>query len=480
MPQISRIWRIAGQVPLQPEPIAEVAEQNGWPMGWAGLANGISCPRGRRHGEAHFIVSNEVKAALTLTAPLDITCTHEDGTQTWLGYYAIRTEAIAKDKARPPHWITLADRRWILERAAVNKRYNLRRSKTDYVPSSLNAGDPWTWAEILEDLWGMLPSAAGAFPALDVTPASLPENLVLDGKNVWRTINQILTSLGVVSILNPFAGTFSFAFATDTQPGLADLKTSNADRLLWQFVPQALPQANYPEKVVVTFHKIPGDNPDSDPFPAEPEVEEASLGESGIAGTEYPIVDLMFAYDDNSSERMVRTNELKEALKGLLKPMARPWGAVYSGIVDFVPGAELTDVSWTSEGSRGMETIARFVSVELDWLELVIGEATGGSFIEYTIDSMTTSSEPDYIGLKKATVTVRGGPGALVGETVSVYDHSGCIFDEAEMVGYTGWAFWGPFRTLDETKDCDVLTPSHWAACNRCCAPDSGTYRECE
>jgi len=102
-----------------------------------------------------------------------------------------------------------------------------------------------------------------------------------------------------------------------------------------------------------------------------------------------------------------------------------------------------------------------------------------GDIIEYTIDSMATSSEADYIGLEKATVTIRGGKPELIGTTVSVYDHSGCIFDAEDMEGYTGWAFLGQFRTLDELQDCDVLTPHHWAAFNRCCAPNSGTYREC-
>jgi hypothetical protein len=114
----------------------------------------------------------------------------------------------------------------------------------------------------------------------------------------------------------------------------------------------------------------------------------------------------------------------------------------------------------------------------VNWI-LLDGSKSGSDLIEYTINSMITSAEPDYVGLKKATVTVRGGPAMLVGASVSVYDHSGCIFNEPEMEDYTGWAFWGQFRTLDVTKDCEVLTPKHWAAVNRCCAPNSGTYREC-
>jgi hypothetical protein len=102
----------------------------------------------------------------------------------------------------------------------------------------------------------------------------------------------------------------------------------------------------------------------------------------------------------------------------------------------------------------------------------------GGDTIEYTIDSVTVSSEPDYIGLKKATVTVRGGRADLIGTTVSVYDHSGCIFDEEDMVGYTGWGAWGQAHSLDPLDEC-ALSPEHWFEINRCCAAGSGSYADC-
>ena len=135
---------------------------------------------------------------------------------------------------------------------------------------------------------------------------------------------------------------------------------------------------------------------------------------------------------------------------------------------------------WTVEPGGTLFIAAGLDDIEADVMRAFIASAASpGDIIEYTIDSMVTSSEADYIGLKKATVTIRGGKPELVGTTVSVYDHAGCIFDVEDMEGYTGWAFWAPFRTLDELQDCDVLTPHHWAAFNRCCAPNSGTYREC-
>jgi len=104
--------------------------------------------------------------------------------------------------------------------------------------------------------------------------------------------------------------------------------------------------------------------------------------------------------------------------------------------------------------------------------------------IEYTIDSLDDKISGPYTGLIAATATVRGvicGRGAaLINTQVEVIDHSGCIFDVAgEMVGYTGWAVSNmEYWSLDYTDAEGDMTPCHYAAFNRCCAPDSGTYRE--
>lgn len=117
--------------------------------------------------------------------------------------------------------------------------------------------------------------------------------------------------------------------------------------------------------------------------------------------------------------------------------------------------------------------------IETDVMRGFIVSTSSAQIIEYTITSVAASTEPDFNGLEKATVVVRGGPAGLIGTTVDVYDHSGCIFDEPDMAGYTGWGFWSQYRTLDGSKACEELTPFHWAAVNRCCDANSGTYRSC-
>lgn len=101
--------------------------------------------------------------------------------------------------------------------------------------------------------------------------------------------------------------------------------------------------------------------------------------------------------------------------------------------------------------------------------------------VEYVIDSLSEKESGPYTGLFAASATVKGvlcGLGAtLIETTIEVIDHSGCIFDEADMAGYTGWAVSNmEYLSLDSGASSGEMTPCHYAAINRCCAPDSGTY----
>jgi hypothetical protein len=109
------------------------------------------------------------------------------------------------------------------------------------------------------------------------------------------------------------------------------------------------------------------------------------------------------------------------------------------------------------------------------------GRKSTGGVIEYVIDSTSVKATGPYTGLTAAQVTIHGAPcgrSSLIGQSVEVIDHSGCIFDTTPLVGYTGWASEMVFWSLDSEDDCETVTPCHWAAINRCCAPNSGDYAE--
>ena len=131
---------------------------------------------------------------------------------------------------------------------------------------------------------------------------------------------------------------------------------------------------------------------------------------------------------------------------------------------------------WTIEQSDG----GRFVmagddDIDTDVARVFIGDgAGGGASIEYEIDSVSTASSGPYTGLKVASVTVKGAPcsrSSLIGTSVDVVDHSGCIFDltSGELAGVWGWASERVFPSLASGAPAGALTPCHWCADNRCC-----------
>jgi hypothetical protein len=138
---------------------------------------------------------------------------------------------------------------------------------------------------------------------------------------------------------------------------------------------------------------------------------------------------------------------------------------------------------WYIELGGDLITIVGDDDIEPDTVRGVIGASGGGGagVIEYKIVSTSTKSSGPYFGLKAASAIVHGAPcdrSELIGTTVEVIDHSNDLFDETSMVGYTGWAAEMVFLSLDAEAECDTMSPCHWAAINRVCAANTGTYAE--
>jgi hypothetical protein len=132
---------------------------------------------------------------------------------------------------------------------------------------------------------------------------------------------------------------------------------------------------------------------------------------------------------------------------------------------------------WTIEqDDSGRFVMAGDDDIATDVARVFIGDGAGGASIEYEIVSTSTAgSSSPYNGLKVASVTIKGAPcsrSSLIGTTVDVVDHSGCIFDltSEQLAGVWGWASERVFPSLASGASSGTLTPCHWSADNRCCA----------
>jgi len=143
-------------------------------------------------------------------------------------------------------------------------------------------------------------------------------------------------------------------------------------------------------------------------------------------------------------------------------------GVVTGGGLDGGQPADLTDT---------IEVLYDHNGKVVNWL--LVDNASGSDTIEYEITSAgATEGTGPYTGLKKVSAVIKCGAASQIGQTVEVIDHSGGYFDEADMTGYTGLAFWGRAWSLAAGASCETLSPNHWIASNRVCSPNTGIYAE--
>ncbi len=414
MPQVSRTWLINGLVrPLSPDSLIETCEEEGLPTDWHGLVNGVAIPRGRRAGEAHFLVLASDLDSLQ-SGQFSIKCVHEDGETIWPGWYLEIATAVTK-QSNPAYWVVLRDVRWLLEKSAVaGDDYNLLKSSGTYVAATTNSGTPWTWQQVLTQLWAKLPGAiAGTCPTLPYTPGSTPENLSFDDVGAWRAINQVLTAVGCVLVRNPFSGAFTFERLSVSQ----NLTALDGYSLLWNDRATA---TNYaiPNEAVVLFPYGPTGSTTYTPF-RQKWAEVASIG--GTQG-QYEITDPMFYFSGREADIIVRAAEVADALAGLLDPKANPFAATYAGAKSVSPGTRLSSVRWVSDGTRGFETQVFYEPEDIDWPVCPpIDEIGSGSSSVPRVVRFTLNADISYVaGANVAATVTATNDGSATGGTITV------------------------------------------------------------
>lgn len=438
MPEVTRTWRLNTFVkPLAPDVIAGQAEEHDWPMDWHGLVNGLTVPRGRRCGEAHFLIQQSDLASLQ-NGEVTIECYHglsgkKPTVTSWPGWYVESYQAVTK-QGTPAYWVKLCDVRWLLEKSSCEgARFNLLKGDTpEYVDDTINTGTPYTWAQVVQALWSYLPGVAGSVPSLPRVPSTTPENLVFDGIGAWKAINQVLTAIGCCIVRNPFSGAFTIVDLTQVQSGLtATLASLASQQLLWHDHAGATDFA-MPQKAGVLFHQLPDASSDYAPHLLNPFYEEATIG--GTQG-KYEIVDTMFYYSGRGAAITTRATEIAASLAGLLDPRVNPFGAVYSGIGVVSPGSRVSSVRWVSDGARGMQTMVFYEHSEIEWPKLY--PYNNSTSISGAVVFTLTSNLARATGsTATATVVVSGVAGVSVSDAITVYNHGGGKYGPSGAHGY--------------------------------------------
>jgi hypothetical protein len=179
----------------------------------------------------------------------------------------------AEDDLASAVMVNLVDKRGILKRIPVDKRYNVYECPCGEVLSTTkngtgsgsgsgsgSSGSLWTWSAMVADLWAAS-SSLGMFPGLPFTPHGTPSNFVFEGMTLFEALTHVFTRLSVAPFYDPILGTwqiFRLGNTSDiTRATQAVAAWTRAGLKVWDDFPVESTIAHIPEKARVTFRKQP-------------------------------------------------------------------------------------------------------------------------------------------------------------------------------------------------------------------------------
>jgi len=189
--------KLDGEGVLNPGPLYDAAVDLGLPTNFWGFANSVTVSAGMDPDTAWLIVPRTVAEALYTTELHTITWEWQQGqarkTLNLGGWVLVRATLIGIDgDLKSPYLLELRDKRELMKHSVVieqdfNTTVGWDGSAKIYRDSTTNASTPWTWQDLLEELWDLLPSSIrGTAPTLDWTPPYDPEYFHFSGIPVMR------------------------------------------------------------------------------------------------------------------------------------------------------------------------------------------------------------------------------------------------------------------------------------------------------
>lgn len=398
-------------------------------------ANSFVMRRGKAPSRGYFLMKAEDVKALDQQQALgsfSFTLTLNDafGSVTIQKLGIVRAQSLAGMNVRVdqaiPYLVEIADARAIAHYSAVDEWYNARSYQylkttdaPDYFYDSTNSGALWTWEEMIQDLWGKLPSDIGAYSAALQAPDEYPENYIFRGMSAWDCLNKVLDDLSH-TVVPQVDGSFRIV-AKGADQGIVGNQVSLAQQGFvredsWDY-PECLSGMFLPSKVAVYFHSayhafqsITPD-PDSrivtgkDAFLTQPLVKKEITSTDILPGLEAPagtvacLHDSLCAYHDeqgtilNDADLQTRAEQITELFLTAKKYQQDPeLHATYLGFhTEILPGSEVSAVAWFDIG-RGSRTEVLLSPVEAAEGDSLYG--LGRKFVDDILAKETVAS-PD-------------------------------------------------------------------------------------
>ena len=355
------------------------------PLDFWQRANSYWCPLGAEPGVAWVLLQRNDLDDLAKNSFHSLVFRHDDSRVTIGNLSIVKSTTMSLSLTDDPAaamLVKLEDKRRQMAMSNIDKQYNVRipaPSTTSgsglYYTASLNGGSPWTWQEMVDDIWGTFPtSIRGTAPTLPYTPSAPPEEWRFIGEWSWPRLHDSLASIGCTTTYNPIAGTFGYVRLGTSQGIGAAISTLQAARkIIYDFDPgRSYRLAEIPETVRVYFfrreeyHGIEKDTSDSGNWEMSPsESKDYATGFTGaLAGTVATVWDDLPALVDsagtvsNDSALQTRADEVGANYANRIDVSDEPTRKIYSSIsTSILPGSEIAEVIWRDYGdATGMVT----------------------------------------------------------------------------------------------------------------------------
>lgn len=283
--------------------------------------------------------------------------------------------------------VEFVDARYSARMTSINKQYNVRSydvldiyDSPTFWDDTLNSGVRWTWAQIVQDIIGLLPSSFTA--SIDISsaqfPNTYPENLKFPGLSAWDALCEILHQTGnaiwrnsngdwYISTYNnnPFPFTNKVYMEKFLEDGSWDLPR----------YPLTQENINIPEKIVVYFPTLKND------FQAYADTKlvdggdvhdiyplyslERSVSSSAVTGTKVSLHSPLFAtYDEQGN--LINSSILASMADNMatLFKAAKGWSSssrqnVYLYYHNLFCGTDISAVQWYNTGAGSRTEILR-------------------------------------------------------------------------------------------------------------------------
>ena len=271
-------WSVSGKSVVDPVGMAAECARLGLDTSiWLQKAGKIIWPRGAEPGRAWVLMRRADVESVGVNSEQTLRVEYNDNGLSFVGLTVSRSPqcVLYAGNSHPDsvYLVELSDRRHMLLNpffgSYIDRQYNVwapdgpypisgtepaDNGRGYYYESVYQGGQPYTWQQMLDDIWTYCTPSLGDSPQLPFDPDGIPENFRFVGVSAWEAYNEVLRKISAAFCYQP-DGTFSVV-----QVGNADDAKSNAveNYALWRTDDEdTLPiiRGKVPREVIVFFNK---------------------------------------------------------------------------------------------------------------------------------------------------------------------------------------------------------------------------------